>query len=151
MLISEDDFDNIWEPQINPFGNATDAYDWEYKHLANVPLHQVWSLVDGDDGGTYAIPGYHVVNVFGYVVTARMWTDEEAYMGGLQAVWSEPHCGECGLTWDPAGSEPNPLCEGCGNCPDHHDEECDDGYADGKVLIAGILYDRETGQEADPQ
>jgi hypothetical protein len=27
----------------------------------------------------------------------------------------------------------------------------DDEYDDGKVLIAGVLYDRETGEVADPQ
>lgn len=121
MLISEDDFDVIWEPQINPFEDpASASCHWEYAHLVDVPLHQVWSLVDGDDDNAYAIPGYHIVNVWGYTVTARMWTDEEAD-AGITAVWimREPE-------------EPDP-------------EEPDDGL----VLIAGVLYDRETGQEAE--
>lgn len=122
LLISEDDFDAIWEPQINPFEDpASASTHWEFEHLANVPLHQVWSLVDGDDDNAYAIPGYHVVNVWGYTVTARMWTDEEAD-AGITAVW---------FTRDP--------------------EEDPDAPDDGKMLIAGILYDRATGQEADPQ
>lgn len=30
-------------------------------------------------------------------------------------------------------------------------DEDDEDYDDGKVLIAGVLYDAETGQEANPQ
>ena len=38
------------------------------------------------------------------------------------------------------------------NAPRHDDlEEDPDAPDDGKVLVAGVLYDRETGMEADPQ
>lgn len=86
MTISEEAFEREWGPRIDPHEDPRSAsLIWEYEHTLDQPTHHVWSLVDGDDGGTYAIAGYHVVNVFGYAVTSRAWeTGEE------EAVWSEP-------------------------------------------------------------
>ena len=116
-LISEDDFETIWQPQDNTKGQPT----WECDEIPQgTPAETVWSLVDGDDGGAYALPGYHLVNVFGYVITKKPWID-----GSEEAVWSEPHCGFCGRTWPP--TEPETIyperCEICGNCNEHHDED----------------------------
>jgi hypothetical protein len=32
--------------------------------------------VDGDNGKPYIIPGYHLVNVFGYLVTEEPWDEK---------------------------------------------------------------------------
>lgn len=114
-LISEDDFDRYWEPIDSPSGSPT----WEHAETLSMPLERVWSIVDGDDGGAYAIAGYHIVNVFGWLVTKRAWTDETT-----QAVWSNPHCGECGREWDPVTENYEGQCDMCGFCEDHHDESC---------------------------
>jgi hypothetical protein len=57
---------------------------------------------------------------------------------------------------DEDGEYPDLPCGEC-DCDRWSDEEQDnleedpDAPDDGKVLVAGVLYDRETGMEADPQ
>lgn len=41
------------------------------------PQRYVWTVVDGDDGRTYVIPGWHHVNRIGYVLCWRQWSDVE--------------------------------------------------------------------------
>ena len=43
--------------------------------------HRVWSLVDDDYGQPTLIPGFHVVNMIGYHVSERPWTDEQDERG----------------------------------------------------------------------
>ena len=55
---------------------GTDGDCLEFKEVQGVDPHHVWTLVDGDEGGQYAVPGFHFVNRFGYARTAQGWTDE---------------------------------------------------------------------------
>jgi hypothetical protein len=58
---------------------------WRFEETRTEPLTHVWTIMTGDDGeSAYACPGYHVVNVEGYVVTEQPWVDET-----LDAVWWE--------------------------------------------------------------
>jgi hypothetical protein len=52
---------------------------WAYEDTrAQRDLHNVWTVVTGDDGATlYAVPGYHIVNREFYVVTEEAWTDAD--------------------------------------------------------------------------
>jgi hypothetical protein len=114
MLISEEDFETIYDPQESPNGTLY----WDYEQIpANTPVVKVWSLVDGEGNSMYALPGYRVVNVFGYTITEKSWTNKKD-----QAVWIPPHCLECGNEWTP--TEPPTTyadrCEICGNCQEHH-------------------------------
>jgi len=38
---------------------------------------QIWTLVNGDDGNDYVIPGYHYVNRIGYFLTENEWENED--------------------------------------------------------------------------
>lgn len=38
---------------------------------------RLWTAVDGDDGQTFYLSGWHLVNRFGYVVTERPYPEEE--------------------------------------------------------------------------
>jgi hypothetical protein len=72
-LISEHEFDVVWGACVQPSG---DLFQFEDVR-AQSPNH-VWTIVDsGDDsdGNWYAVPGFHVVNKLGYVMTRRPWTD----------------------------------------------------------------------------
>ena len=68
---------------------------WEYDELQarHIPTNRVWSLMDGDCGTDWASPGYHIVNVYGYLVTDEPWTDE---MQDVQFD-TDPVCSRCGL------------------------------------------------------
>lgn len=56
-------------------------------------VQTVWSIVEGDEG-IYLLPGFHMVNNIGYVLSALPITDEELASGE----WNE-------IRWDD-GSEP---------------------------------------------
>lgn len=72
-LISEREFDEVWGAHLKPSGDLfafEDARDQSPNH--------VWTVVDsGDDsdGNWYALPGFHVVNKLGYVMTREAWSD----------------------------------------------------------------------------
>lgn len=56
---------------------AEEGTEWvEFSVAEGYPPARVWSVVDSDDGGEAYLPGFHVVNVFAYVITAESWTDE---------------------------------------------------------------------------
>ena len=87
-FVSEEDFENIYKP-INAPGSDENLV-WEYEQTVDQPLDRVWSLVDGDlSDRQYALPGYHVVNAWGYTVTELPWEDED-----IEAVFSEGPDGE---------------------------------------------------------
>lgn len=77
--ITEAEFEEIYRP--GPFGKDGDTV---HPHMdADVRLageRSVWTIVDGDDGNLWALPGLHVVNRIGYVLTEKPWVtgDEEA-------------------------------------------------------------------------
>lgn len=77
--ISEDTFYEVYQPIA-----AADGGDyWERDAIlaAGIPTARVWSVMDGDEGSIGASPGWHVVNVFAYMVTEVPWTD-----GGICAI-----------------------------------------------------------------
>jgi hypothetical protein len=39
----------------------------------------VWTIVDGDDGEMYVLPGFHLVNRVLYFVSNEEWESEEEY------------------------------------------------------------------------
>ena len=44
----------------------------------------VWTIIDGDNGKLYVVPGFHVVNYVGRILCARPYDDiEEANPGYL--------------------------------------------------------------------
>jgi len=79
-MISEDDFEELFRPIYH--GADHNAVLDEPPGDVMAPLEHVWTVVDGDDGDMYAIPGYHIVNKVGYVITENPWHDETE-----EAVW----------------------------------------------------------------
>jgi hypothetical protein len=59
--------------------NPNELMDDQFQHeeVKNLPLHQVWTVVEGDNGKLYALTGFHIVNKMHYVVTEEEWTDED--------------------------------------------------------------------------
>lgn len=72
-LISERDFEDLWGVHLLPSGDLFEFDDVHYQ-----PLRHVWTIVDsGDDndGNWYALPGFHIVNKLGDVMTRKPWSD----------------------------------------------------------------------------
>lgn len=72
-LISEDDFFEEWGAFIRADGNM-----YSYNEIKDQPINNVWSISNSGGGRPdhwIAAPGIHFVNVIGFVLTKRPWTD----------------------------------------------------------------------------
>lgn len=70
VIISEDDFVDIWGAHASDTGDL-----FEYEAVKDLPLNTVWTVVEGDNDDWIAIPGFHIVNKLGYVLTEKPWDD----------------------------------------------------------------------------
>jgi hypothetical protein len=118
VQLDEETFDAIFQPICMP---GTDGDNWETGAIlaSGIPDSRVWTIVEGDDGSLWCLPGWHLVHRFGYVVTTVSWIDsnmEGCYMEG------EPHCSKCGIgERDMSGED---WCGETGRCVECCDEEC---------------------------
>jgi len=72
-LIAEDEFLEEWGVYVQEDGNI-----FSFDDVRGRPLNQVWSVTDsGGDRPDHwiASPGFHVVNVLGYVMTRKSWDE----------------------------------------------------------------------------
>lgn len=131
--VNERDFWDTYKPVML---DDAHGYVWQYNELPSKPawsdpLHHIWTIVEsgGPTETLYAVPGYHVVNVVGYTVTDKKWTDED-----IEAVWSSmTNCPTCGRDMD-AGEPHTADCER-GIEQDHQDGDhsgCDHPVARGQ-------------------
>lgn len=84
-LLTDDEFFEIYRPTAAPDSDDGSSYMLDYKDVEGAPVNNVWTIVEGDDDGLYAFPGFHRVNRVGYVLTESPWIT-----GAEQAVWSPP-------------------------------------------------------------
>jgi hypothetical protein len=90
FTLGEDEFWEMFKPLDNPQDRSC---IWEFSDTLTHHLSTVWTLIDGDeDNNQYAVPGYHVVNKFGYCVTEVPWT--KLPDGVEQALWIDWNIGE---------------------------------------------------------
>jgi hypothetical protein len=68
---SEEEFE-AFGPRLTPSGDF-----WQYAEIEMVPTERVWSILETGEANQslVASPGWHTVNVLGYVVTDKPWTD----------------------------------------------------------------------------
>jgi hypothetical protein len=70
--ISEDEFWEKWGVILK-----ADGVMFEHEDVKDHPLEHVWTIVDTgayEDENWYAMPGFHIVNKLGYIMTKRAWT-----------------------------------------------------------------------------
>jgi hypothetical protein len=73
-LLTEDEFVEQFNPQCKPSGDLLDYVD-----VQSLDIHHVWTVVetgDDEDPNWYADPGFHIVNVLGYVISDKPWTND---------------------------------------------------------------------------
>jgi len=81
--------DHEFDDLFNPLERESDGeIVRDFADVKDEDARRVWTIVDGEGGGMYALPGFHVVNRVGYVLTEKPWTDENDV-----GVWMEP-CSE---------------------------------------------------------
>jgi hypothetical protein len=70
LLIDEDTFRDVWGATAAPSGDL-----FQHAEVAQLGLHHVWTVVEGERDHWIASPGFHVVNRLGYVTTTKPWDD----------------------------------------------------------------------------
>jgi hypothetical protein len=88
-ILTEEEYDKRFEPVAV---YADDNSIWEYRQISGEPTEHVWSVVEVE-GDLYAIPGWHVVDVIGYNLTAHPWPHENIEV----KFWNphDDHEGDC--------------------------------------------------------
>ena len=84
--IIEDDFYEIYKPIKNKFdddapwsGNMFETYGEELEFVRQQPKENIWTITE--DGDTFDIlPGFHLVNRWGYLVTEKKWKTGDEYI-----------------------------------------------------------------------
>jgi len=84
-MLSEDEFFARYRPLPNPGSTPENPdYQHEYEDVKGLDANTVWTVVEGDDEGGYALAGFHVVNKLFYLVTEVPWVT-----GQEEGVWWE--------------------------------------------------------------
>jgi hypothetical protein len=96
MNITEDNFDETFNPQINHFerakadnsiadedvcgfnGTIYETYDEELDYVFNLAktTKKVWTIIEGDNDTMYYVTGFHYVNRIGFLVCEVEYTEE---------------------------------------------------------------------------
>lgn len=67
--MTEEEFDK----EFNLIDSPTGETYWEWDDVKSQDIQNIWSAIEGDDGGIILIPGIHRINTFGYIVTKQIW------------------------------------------------------------------------------
>lgn len=106
--LTEDEWDD-YNPIANPFRDGEqqqfETYGEELEYVLQQPNENVWTEMDGDDGGIYLVNGFAYVNRIAYYVTEKPWDADKHYEvrlreGGL--------CEECDEPEDSCDCPPEP-------------------------------------------
>lgn len=60
-------------------GCLFETYGEELAFVRSQNPQCIWTIVDGDDGESLIVSGYHFVNRLGYILTARSVPADESY------------------------------------------------------------------------
>lgn len=72
-VINHIDSSASWQNEYG-VGILFETYDEELEFVkSKIDENKVWTYLDGDDGGTFLVAGYSVVNRIGYLVTDIPW------------------------------------------------------------------------------
>ena len=68
-----------WEEKYKPVKNsqsyAFETYGADLDRVRATDKNLIWTLVDGDDGNTYLVQGYHFVNRINYFIASVLFVE----------------------------------------------------------------------------
>ena len=72
-----EDFD-VWWDKFIPIESEKETilYEIDDERVKNAHWETVWTLMSGDNGNLYIVPGWHFVNRMNYFITKNKWTDK---------------------------------------------------------------------------
>ena len=84
MIITFEEFEETYKPIKNPFvqdssydGCMFETYGVELAHVREQDIKNIWTLIDAENENWYIVPGFHIVNRFGYFICEIPWESEE--------------------------------------------------------------------------
>lgn len=84
MTINYEEFEEKYLPKLNHIeefasfdGYMYETFGKELDYILTVDKENIWTIVDGDNDDLVIIPGYHLVNRFGYIITENKHNFEE--------------------------------------------------------------------------
>jgi hypothetical protein len=137
--LDEETFDEIF--QLIPTGDGDCSWQAHEIQESGIPDNRVWTIIEGDDGGLYLIPGWHYINKFGMAVSTVSWdpADEDK----IEGIYMEPSicCDRCGSPQD--GISASEWCGECGTCLDccDHGGMCRTSFMAGAECILRLGHD----------
>jgi len=72
-------FQNQLDPNASWNGMMYETYGNEEDYVRQQDIYNIWTWVDGSEGGTYLVNGMAYVNRLGYFICAVPWTDGADY------------------------------------------------------------------------
>lgn len=81
-ILDAEDWEAIFKPIQNHFEHNEEdkilfeTYGEELEFVKGHDNKKIWTLIDGNDGELYIIPGYHLIDRVHYFITEREWQYE---------------------------------------------------------------------------
>ncbi len=82
MEVTEDNFDEIYKPQVNHLDNnagfngclyETYGEELDFVFKLSQETKRVWTVIEGDDETMFYVAGFHYVNRLGFLVCENEW------------------------------------------------------------------------------
>lgn len=83
MIISYEDWKETYQPVTNKlesdrgYNNTMfETYGMELEFVKESDNELIWTLIDGENGNSWIVPGFHIINRQGFFICNMAWTDE---------------------------------------------------------------------------
>lgn len=57
-------------------GTMFETYGEEFEFVKTQDVHNVWTIVEGENNDIFILSGFHLVNRIGYLITEEPWEEE---------------------------------------------------------------------------
>ena len=91
--INIDEFIKIYKPQKNPFvqdssynGCMFETYGVELAHVREQDNKNIWTIINCENEESWIIPGYHIVDRFGYILCNIPWESENIQVNDKEMI-----------------------------------------------------------------
>lgn len=110
--ITYEQFEEQYKPIKNPLvedspynGCMFETYGVELAHVREQDIKNIWTLIEGENDNWYIIPGYSIVDRFGYFICEVPWEDENIEVDDNESLTREECIKICFSFWKENGFE----------------------------------------------
>ena len=101
-IIDYGQFEETYKPQKNPFvqdssydGYMFETYGIELAHVREQDNKNIWTIINCENEESWIIPGYHIVDRFGYILCNIPWESENIQVNDnemISIIDATKHC-----------------------------------------------------------